>query len=123
MAKVTGIGGVFFKSKDPKALTAWYAKNLGMTIEVWGGAVLRWNADKTAEDGATAWGIEDSNTGKFSPSQSTFMINYRVDDLMGLIANLNKVGVKVLKEPESSEFGKFASIMDPDGNRVELWEP
>lgn len=124
MPRVTGIGGVFFKSKDPKALTAWYAKNLGITLEPWGGAVFRWKDDKAAtEKGATAWNIEDANTDKFSPSQATFLINYRVDDLLGLIANLKTAGVKVVKEMESTEYGKFASIMDPDGNRVELWEP
>jgi predicted enzyme related to lactoylglutathione lyase len=123
MAKVTGIGGVFFKSKDHKALAAWYAKHLGITLEAWGGAVLRWKEDKTADKAATAWNIEDSNTDKFSPSQSTFMINYRVDDLTGMITSLKEAGVEILKEPESSEYGKFASIMDPDGNRIELWEP
>jgi AraC-like DNA-binding protein len=77
MPHVTGIGGVFFKSKDAKALTAWYAKNLGITIEAWGGSVLRWKEDKAADKGATAWNVEDNNTDKFSPSQATFMINYR----------------------------------------------
>jgi predicted enzyme related to lactoylglutathione lyase len=123
MAKITGIGGVFFKSNDAKSLTAWYAENLGMKIEPWGGAVLRWKEDKTADKGATAWNVEDGNTDKFSPSQAAFMINYRVDDLAGMMANLKRAGVKILKELESSEYGKFASIVDPDGNRVELWEP
>jgi len=123
MPHVTGIGGVFFKSKDAKALIAWYAKNLGITIQPWGGAVFRWKDDKEADQAATAWNVEDNNSAKFTPSQATFMINYRVDDLTGMIANLKNAGVEILKEPESSEYGKFASIMDPDGNRIELWEP
>jgi predicted enzyme related to lactoylglutathione lyase len=123
MPHVTGIGGVFFKSKDAKALMAWYAKNLGITLRPWGGAVLRWSDDPGADKAATAWNVYDGNSDQFSPSQATFMINYRVDDLVGMIADLKKAGVKILKEPEASEFGKFASIMDPDGNRIELWEP
>lgn len=123
MPHVTGIGGVFFKSKDAKALTAWYEKNLGITLQPWGGAVFRWSEDKAPEKGATAWHIDDINTDKYSPSQAPFMINYRVDDLTGLIANLKKAGVEIVKEPESTDHGKFASILDPDGNKVELWEP
>ena len=123
MPQVTGIGGVFIKSKDHKALAAWYAKNLGITIQPWGGAVFRWKEDKTADKGATAWDIVDINNDRFSPSEANFMINYRVDDLLGMIAGLKKAGVKILKDLESSEYGKFASIMDPDGNKIELWEP
>lgn len=121
MAKVTGIGGVFFKSKDAKALTAWYAKHLGITIAPWGGAVLRWNEDKAADKGATAWNIEDTHSDKFSPSESSFMINYRVDDLLGMLENLQAAGVEIVKT-EFDQFGKFAWIMDPDGNKLALWE-
>lgn len=123
MPHVTGIGGVFFKSKDHKALAAWYQKHLGVSIEAWGGAALKWTEDKAEDKGVTVWHVADAKKDWFSPSQSTFMINYRVDDLAGMIANLNKAGVKVLKGPESHENGKFAWIMDPDGNKVELWEP
>ena len=123
MPHVTGIGGVFFKSKDHKALAAWYAKNLGITLQPWGGAVFRWKEDKGADKAATAWDIANVDDDRFSHSKAPFMINYRVDDLMGMIANLKKAGVKILKELESSEYGKFASIMDPDGNKIELWEP
>lgn len=120
MPHVTGIGGVFFKSKDAQALTAWYAKNLGITMAPWGGAVFKPSEEKVKGDGVTVWNIDDTNTDKYS---APFMINYRVDDLVGLIANLKKAGVVIVKEPETYEYGKFASIMDPDGNRVELWEP
>ena len=124
MPHVTGIGGVFFKSKgDPKTLTAWYEKNLGIKLSPWGGAVFRWSEDPTADKGATAWNIDGKDADKYSPSESAFMINYRVNDLIGLVANLKKSGVTILKDTESSEYGKFASIMDPEGNKIELWEP
>ena len=124
MPHVTGIGGVFFKAKgDPKVLAAWYGKHLGIKVEPWGGAIFRPPAEKAKDQGVTAWGIDTKDTDKYSPSESSFLINYRVDDLIGLIANLKKSGVTVLKDPESSEFGMFASIMDPEGNKIELWEP
>lgn len=124
MARVTGIGGVFFKSKgDAKALAAWYQKHLGIKLESFGGAVFRWPEDTAEDKGATAWMLGASDTKWFSPSESSFMINYRVDDLTGLIAQLEKSGVKLLQGPESHENGRFAWIMDPDGNKVELWEP
>jgi len=124
MARVTGIGGVFFKSKgDPKALAAWYQKHLGVKLESFGGAVFRWAEDTAADKGATAWMLAARDTKWFSPSESSFMINYRVDDLTGLITQLEKSGVKLLQGPESHENGLFAWIMDPDGNKVELWEP
>lgn len=124
MAKVTGIGGVFFKSRgDRAALADWYRKHLGMTLEAFGGAVLRWPDDKADDRGLTVWHVADSDTSWFSPSSSSFMINYRVDDLAGLLAQLQASGVQVVGGPESHENGKFAWIMDPDGNKVELWEP
>ncbi|HEY2855147.1 MAG TPA: VOC family protein [Gemmatimonadaceae bacterium] len=124
MAKVTGIGGVFFKSKgDHAALAAWYQKNLGMPLEPWGGAVLRWPDDRADDKGVTAWHVAARDTNWFAPSDAPFMINYRVDDLTGLLANLQASGVAILKGPDSDENGKFAWIVDPDGNKVELWEP
>jgi len=124
MAQVTGIGGVFFKAKgDPKVLAAWYQEHLGIKMAPWGGAVFRWADDKGAAKAATAWSIDEKNSDRYSASESSFMINYRVDDLLGMIANLKKSGIKILKEPESSEYGKFASVLDPEGNRIELWEP
>lgn len=124
MARVTGIGGVFLKSRDDsKALAAWYQKHLGMPLEGFGGAVLKWPDDKADDDGLTVWHVADRDSQWFSPSDSSFMINYRVDDLDGMLAQLREAGVAILAGPESHENGKFAWIMDPEGNKVELWQP
>lgn len=124
MAKVTGIGGVFLKCKgDSAALGAWYQKHLGMTLEDFGGSILRWPDDKAEDGGLTVWALADNDSKWFAPSESSFMINYRVDDLDGLLAQLRAEAVTIVGGPESHENGKFAWIMDPDGNKVELWEP
>ncbi len=124
MAKVTGIGGVFFKSKnDSAALAAWYQKHLGMPLESWGGAVLRWPDDTAEDKGLTVWNVAAKDTQWFSPSDSALMINYRVDNLDELLAQLRTDAIEVVGGPESHENGKFAWIMDPEGNKVELWEP
>jgi predicted enzyme related to lactoylglutathione lyase len=125
MAKVTGIGGVFFKSKsDHKALAAWYQQHLGIQIEEsFGGAILKWEDDRADDKGLTVWSTATKDTKWFSPSESSFMINYRIDDMDGMIAQLTAAGVPILKGPDVDENGKFAWIMDPDGNKVELWEP
>ncbi len=124
MARVTGIGGVFFKSKgDRAALAAWYATHLGMTLEGFGGAILRWPEDQAEDHGLTVWHVADAGSTWFSPSDSAFMINYRVDNLDELLAQLRAGGVDVVGGPESAENGTFAWIMDPDGNKIELWEP
>ena len=124
MARVTGIGGVFFKSRnDNAALAAWYQKHLGMRLEEFGGAILRWPDDKAEDKGLTVWHVAERESRWFSPSDSVFMINYRVDDLDELISQLRKAGVQIAGGPESHENGKFAWIIDPDGNKVELWEP
>lgn len=124
MAKITGIGGVFFKSTgDPKALAAWYAKHLGLAVEPWGGAALKWPDDKADDHGVTAWHVAKQDSDWFSPSTASFMINYRVDNLEEMLAQLRQGGVEIVKGPESHENGKFAWIMDPDGNKIELWQP
>ena len=124
MAKVTGIGGVFFKSReDHQALAAWYQEQLGLPLEPWGGAILKWPDDKAEDKGLTVWTVAERDTEWFAPSDAAFMINYRVDDLDELLANLKANGVEILKGPESHENGKFAWIADPEGNKVELWEP
>ncbi|HXS02329.1 MAG TPA: VOC family protein [Pyrinomonadaceae bacterium] len=124
MAKVTGIGGVFFKSRnDHAALAAWYQKHLGMPLESWGGAILRWPDDNADDKGLTVWHVAGKDSKWFSPSDSVFMINYRVDNLDELLAQLRAEGVEIVSGPQSDDNGKFAWIMDPDGNKVELWEP
>lgn len=124
MAKVTGIGGVFFKSNnDNKELLNWYSKNLGIKLEDFGGAVLNWSDDQAEDGGLTVWHIAEKGSEWFSPSNASFMINYRVDDMAGMIAQLTDAGIELIKEPESHENGKFAWIADPEGNKIELWEP
>jgi len=124
MARITGIGGVFFKSRnDNTALAAWYQKHLGLSLESFGGAILRWPDDKADDNGLTVWHVAAKDSKWFSPSDSSFMINYRVDNLDEMIAQLSASGVEIVGGPESHENGKFAWIMDPDGNKVELWEP
>ena len=124
MAKVTGIGGIFFKSAtDHAALAAWYQKHLGMSLEPFGGAILRWPDDKADDKGLTVWHVAKGDTKWFSPSQASFMVNYRVDNLGEMLESLRAAGVEVVGGPESHQNGKFAWIMDPDGNKVELWEP
>ena len=124
MAKITGVGGVFFKSKsDNAALAAWYQKHLGMKLEDFGGAILRWPDDKAEDRGLTVWHVASHDSKWFSPSESSFMINYRVDDLDALLGQLRAAGVSVVQGPESAENGKFAWIMDPEQNKIELWEP
>lgn len=124
MARVTGIGGVFFLSRgEGKALSSWYEKHLGMRIEEFGAAILKWEDDTAEDKGVTVWHVADRDSDWFSPSESTFMINYRVDDLEAMVEQLTAAGIDILKGPEYHENGAFAWIMDPEGNKIELWEP
>ena len=124
MARITGIGGVFFKSKSKGAeLASWYQKNLGLNLENWGGAILKWPDDQAGDGGLTVWSAADHDTKWFSPSESSFMINYRVDNLDEMLNQLKQNGVEIVSGPQADDNGKFAWIMDPDGNKVELWEP
>lgn len=124
MARITGIGGVFIKSQgDGRSLAEWYRKHFGLQREEWGGSILKWPDDKAEDGGLTVWHTAPSDSQWFSPSQASFMINYRVDNLSELLDQLRAAGVSVLQGPESHENGKFAWVMDPDGNKVELWEP
>lgn len=124
MAKVTGIGGVFIRStRDKDALIAWYRDNLGMNFEDWGGSIINWGDDKQVDGGMTVWSTAAPNSKWFAPSESSFMINYRVDDLDGLLSKLRENGVEIIKGPDEDFNGTFAWVMDPDGNKVELWEP
>lgn len=125
MRRVTGIGGIFFKSDDPEKLYQWYEKHLGVVREPHGqGASFHWRDDEEPENkGLTAWAIFPRDTKYFDPSKSSLMINYRVEDLDGLLAALKEAGVWIDPHREDYDYGRFAWIMDPDGNRIELWEP
>lgn len=124
MARITGIGGVFFKSTgDHKALAAWYQKHLGLALEPFGGAILKWPEDRAPDGGMTVWHVAGKDSKWFGPSESSFMINYRVDNLGELLAQLRAAGVEVIQGPDTDDNGVFAWILDPDGNKVELWEP
>ncbi|HKR43586.1 MAG TPA: VOC family protein [Paraburkholderia sp.] len=118
---ITGIGGIFFKAKDPKALAAWYRDVLGMPVEAWGGAALRYDAP--GHPPALAWNAFPASTRYFAPSASGMMINYAVDDLDALLARLHAKGIAVLKRDDSDSNGRFAWILDPEGNKIELWQP
>ena len=118
MDRVTGIGGIFFKARDPKALQAWYKRHLGIDVQDWGGAAFLWT-----EGGATVWSIGPDEADAYAPSTASFMVNYRVADLRALLETLREEGCDVLDELDESDFGKFGWVVDPEGNKVELWEP
>jgi predicted enzyme related to lactoylglutathione lyase len=122
--RVTGIGGIFFKSRDPKALGAWYREHLGIGVEDWGGAAFRWaSSENPSGTGTTIWSPFKADTEYFAPSNAAFMINYRVEDLHALLAQLRIEGCDVVDKVDESEFGKFGWVIDPDGNKIELWQP
>ena len=115
MKRVTGIGGIFFKAKDAPALQAWYKRHLGIDVQPWGGTAF-------TEPGTTIWSIGSAQGDQFAPSTATFMVNYRVDDLLALVKVLRDEGCNVLEKVDDSEYGKFAWVIDPEGNKVELWQ-
>lgn len=120
MAKVIGLGGIFFKSRDPKALSAWYAQHLGLPVDDWGGT--RFDEDEQRK-GYSLWSPFAADTDYFGPGAQPYMINFRVDDLDGLLARLREAGVTVDENVQDGEFGRFGWITDPEGMRVELWQP
>ncbi len=123
MKRVTGLGGVFFKSKDPAAMKKWYADHLGIESGEHGGG-FHWREKENPEkEGFTAWSIFDEKDNYFVPSESRFMLNYRVENLEELLKKLEKEGVQVVGEIESYSYGKFGWILDPEGRKIELWEP
>ena len=121
--KVTGIGGIFFKTKNPQKMKDWYNKNLGLVTDEYGSSFEFRNANNPSEINYLQWSPFADDTKYFEPSQKEFMINYRVENLVELVAELKKDGIKILDEIEEFEYGKFIHIMDPEGNKIELWEP
>ena len=122
--RVTGIGGVFFKARDPKALSAWYREKLGLAVKdgaEW--SLFEWRERENPGVGTTVWSLFRSDTKYFAPSQATFMVNYRVRDLDRMLAQLRASGVRVEGKVAEEFNGKFAWVVDPEGNKVELWEP
>lgn len=123
MKKVTGIGGIFFKCKDPKMVTEWYQKNLGLDTNPYG-ATFEWYEDADLTKKAqTQWSPFSETTRHFAPSTKDFMINYRVENLEALVDELKESGVTILDAIETYDYGKFIHILDPEGNKIELWEP
>ena len=121
--RVTGLGGIFFKSRDPQQLNTWYKNHLGIPVTEYG-ASFEWRALDIPEDkGSTQWSPFPDNTPYFEPSKKEFMINYRVADLEALVATLRNEGRIFLDEIESHAYGKFIHLLDPEGNKIELWEP
>jgi len=126
MKRVIGIGGIFFKANDPEKLAAWYKEHLGFDIQDWGGVCFKEGAGaelKPKRQSHIVWSAFEAATDYFKPGQKPFMINYRVHDLDALLAELRSESVDVDPKTEKSDFGYFAWVMDPEGNRIELWEP
>jgi predicted enzyme related to lactoylglutathione lyase len=123
MERVQGIGGVFFKCRDKAALAAWYRDNLGIPVQPWGGASFSWSEHDAGGDASTVWSLFDADTTYFAPSQQPFMFNYRVGDLDAMLAQLRANGCEVDDKVEDGDFGRFGWVMDPEGNRIELWQP
>jgi predicted enzyme related to lactoylglutathione lyase len=124
MRRVTGIGGIFFKAKDAPALQQWYKTHLGIDIQAWGGAAFAWSdPNGRPMAGTTVWSIGSDKDGPFEPGTAPFMVNYRVEDLDALVKALREEHCKVLEKTEDSEYGKFAWVIDPEGNKAELWQP
>lgn len=123
MKRVTGLGGIFFKARDPKALAQWYRTHLGLNVEEWGGVAFRWAHDNPTGTGTTIWNPFAEDTRYFEPSSSSFMVNFRVADLHALLAALRAEGCQVQDKVEESEYGKFGWVLDPENNKIELWEP
>jgi catechol 2,3-dioxygenase-like lactoylglutathione lyase family enzyme len=119
--RITGLGGVFIKSKDPKALSAWYRDVLGIKVETWGGALLPYDAPRHPPH--VVWNPFPETSGYFKPSTKEIMLNFAVDDLDAFLAKLREKGVNVLNRDDKDPNGRFAWILDPDGTKIELWEP
>ena len=123
MKKVTGIGGIFFKCKDPKATTEWYQKHLGLTTNPYGATFEWYESEDSTKKAQTQWTPFSETTKYFEPSSKDFMINYRVENLEALVAELKKEGVTIVDNMETYDYGKFIHILDTEGNKIQLWEP
>ena len=121
--KVIGIGGIFFKSKDPQKIKDWYEKNLGLKMNEYGAMFEFRSTDEPDKNGYLQWSLFKEDTKYFHPSKKEFMVNYRVADLESLLEELEAAGVEIVDTIETYEYGKFLHIMDPEGNKIELWEP
>ncbi len=121
--KVTGIGGIFFFSENPKDTRAWYHQNLGMDVTDWGATFEFRNKDRQDEINSIQWCLFKKGDAYFNPSKKEFMVNYTVQNIEGLVKKLREAGVTVVDDIADSEYGKFVHIMDPEGNKIELWEP
>ena len=124
MRRVTGIGGIFFQARDAAALQAWYQRHLGIDVLEWGGAAFSWTDEGGKPTGGTTiWSVGAADGDDFAPSAAPFMVNYRVADLAALLDALRREGCHVLDRTDTSEYGKFGWVIDPEGNKVELWQP
>lgn len=123
MKKVTGIGGVFFKSDDPAKAREWYQKHLGLDVNPYGASFEWYESPNESAKAQTQWSPFPKDTEYFKPSEKEFMINYRVADLEALVAELRQEGVTIVDDIETYDYGKFVHILDPEGNKIELWEP
>lgn len=123
MKKVTGIGGVFFKSDNPKGMNEWYAKNLGLATSPYGTTFEWQEAGDPSKKGSTTWCMFPQDAQNFHPSTKQFMINYRVENIVELVEELKKDNVTIIDEIATYDYGKFVHILDPEGNIIELWEP
>jgi predicted enzyme related to lactoylglutathione lyase len=124
MNRVTGIGGIFFKANNPVELRAWYKKHLGVDVQDWGGTAFSWSdSEGKTTAGSTVWCISGADGEQFTPSKSSFMINYRVEDVDAVLKLLREEGCNVLDKTDNAEYGKFGWVLDPEGNKVELWQP
>ena len=122
MKRVTGIGGIFFKARDPAALSAWYRDHLGLDVTDWNGAIFNWGGEGS-EPGMTIWSPFAADTTYMAPSTAPFMINFRVADLDALLSALRTEGCNVVDKTDTAEQGKFGWVIDPEGNKIELWQP
>lgn len=124
MQRVTGVGGIFFRARDPEALRGWYQRHLGVGLESWGGTVFNWSGpENPTGSGSTTWSLFAQDHSKFAKTASTFMVNYRVADLKALLAALRAEGCEVDEQVEDTAWGLFGWVTDPEGNRIELWQP